>query len=226
MLATFIAEISLAVYVVWRYKLTTLSRLIVLTLLALATFQLAEYFVCGGMGMTSAGWARVGYAAISMLPPLGLHILHVLGGRSGRRLVLFAYTTMVGFIVYFLWLPHAFRGYQCTGNYVIFQLGARASIMYGYYYYGWLLAAVSLAVRWLAAMHTGTGEVRRRRNNIRALVAGYFVFLIPTGVANSINPDTRRGIPSIMCGFAVLFAVILVVYILPRAANLAPRHST
>jgi len=48
------------------------------------------------------------------------------------------------------------------------------------------------------------------------LVLGYLVFLIPTALANSVKPETRRGIPSIMCGFAVLYAIILALYILPK----------
>lgn len=220
MIATFAVEISLLLCVVWRDKLDELGRLVVLTLLFLATFQLAEYFVCGGLGVSASGWSRLGYAAITTLPPLGLHILYVLAGRTRRRLVMFAYTLMIGFVAYFLWLPDAFRGYQCTGNYVIFQLGERASLLYGYYYHGLLLVAIALAVRWLSGMTDAAPQMRIRRNAIRGLITGYMVFLIPTAIVNSINPETRKGIPSIMCGFAVLFALILVFYILPKARQI------
>jgi hypothetical protein len=53
-----------------------------------------------------------------------------------------------------------------------------------------------------------------------AMVVGYLVFLVPTALANTVAPETRRGIPSIMCGFAVLFALILAVYITPRIGRL------
>jgi hypothetical protein len=39
-------------------------------------------------------------------------------------------------------------------------------------------------------------------------------------VANTVKPETRQGIPSVMCGFAVLFALILAGYILPRAGKI------
>jgi membrane protein YdbS with pleckstrin-like domain len=220
MIATFTVEMAMAFYAIMRYKLNTVARLGVALLFFLALFQVSEYNVCSGSGAAATLWSRIGYVAITLLPPLGLHLVHVLAGKPRRRLVIFAYVTMVGYIVYFLAIPSAFRSYQCTGNYVIFQLGERASIMYGYYYYGWLLAAVSFAVRWLGELqHQKAPEALRRRNTIRALIVGYLVFLVPTGIANSIDPVTRRGIPSIMCGFAVLFALILTFYILPKAAK-------
>lgn len=220
MIATFAIEIIMAIYTVVRFKMSVVTRLVVATLFFLALFQLSEYYVCGGMGMSAVHWSRTGYVAITTLPPLGLHLLHVLAGKKKRKLVVISYMTMLGFMVYFLTISNAFRGYECTGNYVIFQLGERAAIMYGYYYYGWLLAAMSLGVRWLGELlKTETDESRKKRNVIRGLIVGYLVFLVPTGVANSINPATRRGIPSIMCGFAVLFAFILTFYILPRAAQ-------
>lgn len=222
MLATFIFEFSAALYILWRYKLNPASRLIVLILLALGTFQLAEYNVCGGYGLTASHWSRIGYVAIGTLPPLGLHLLHVLGGSKRRAMVWLAYASMMAFDLLFLLVPSVFNNYLCTGNYVIFQLDMSASIAYGTYYYGWLAAALGTGWYWL--------YIRRPRLphqaalTVRALLVGYLVFLVPTGLANSIDPTTRRGIPSIMCGFAVFFALILVVFIIPKVSQHKKHH--
>ncbi|GEM_PF-4205541 len=40
-------------------------------------------------------------------------------------------------------------------------------------------------------------------------------FIVPTTAVNLINPATLAGIPSIMCGFAVLLAIILAGEVLP-----------
>ena len=219
MLATFAAEIVMAVYTVWRYKMTTTTRLVTLALLMLGLFQLSEYYDCTGLGINAADWSRVGYAAITTLPPLGLHLLHKLAGKPDRRLVLAAYGTMAGFIGFFL-LGHAiFRGYQCTGNYVIFQLDIHPAWAYGTYYYGWLFVAIGLGLRWAFQMQAEDKPVLKRLRAVQALVAGYLIFLVPTALANTVRPETRRGIPSIMCGFAILFALILTFYILPRSAR-------
>jgi len=218
MLATFIIETVLAVYTVWRYKLDALGKLVVISLLTLGFFQLAEFHVCTGFGaLSAADWSRAGFVAITLLPPLGLHILHVLAKKKTGWTVPVAYATMTAFVGYFLFASTAFEGYACTGNYVIFQIGNGPAVAYAFYYYGWLLISMLLGVRWanqqVASQKT---DAKSRLAAIRGLIIGYMVFLVPTALANSINPATRRGIPSVMCGFAVLFALILTFYILPR----------
>jgi len=222
MVATFLIEVTLALYVIVRYHMNSTLRLIVATLGMLALFQLSEYFVCGGLGADSSTWSRIGYVAITALPPLGLHLLYVLSGRQSRKLVVAAYASMALFMSYFLVSPTAFVGHECTGNYVIFQIGMTASRAYGLYYYSLLLAAMLTGWRWM--MNAKKGQ-KKMRQQIGGLVVGYLVFLVPTGIANSVKPETRSGIPSIMCGFAVLFALILALYIAPRAATLREKIS-
>lgn len=217
MIATTIIETALIIYTLWRYKLDELTKLVIICLLALAVFQICEYNVCTSSSLRASDWARLGFVAISMLPPLGLHILHVLAGKPKRRLVAAAYTSMAVVMTYFFAYKMAFTGYQCTGNYVIFQIGTQASIAYGVYYYGWLLIAMYLGARWASGlMQTGKPAAHRLRA-VRAIIVGYLVFLVPTALVYSVIPTSRQAIPSIMCGFAILFALILTLYILPLA---------
>jgi hypothetical protein len=216
MLATFIIESIFALYSLWRYKLDTLGRLAIAMLLALAAFQLCEYHVCGGWGLRASEWSRAGYVAITLLPALGLHMAHVLADKPRRRLVLASYISMLGFISYFTIVPHVFRGYACTGNYVIFQIGTEPALAYGAYYYGWMATTVVCGFTWIRQFAKGDAAAVQRKMAVQALLVGYFIFLIPTAVANTVKPETRRGIPSIMCGFAVLFAILLALYIVPK----------
>jgi hypothetical protein len=210
MIATFVIEISLALYTIFRYRLTPLSRLVVMTLYCLALFQLSEYFVCGGFGVDALQWSRIGYVAITLLPPLGLHILYVLVKKPERRLVYAAYASAVAFSAYFLFHDQAFSGHVCAGNYVIFQLTTLATWLYAAFYYGWLLTAVGLGMRWYLRQREAF-----RRKGIAGLIVGYAVFIVPTGIAVVLNPAVMSGIPSVMCGFAVIFALILAFYIMP-----------
>ncbi len=220
MLATLVTETFLALYTVWRYKMTTLTRLAVTTLVALAIFQLSEYFVCTGYGMKAEQWSRVGFVAITVLPALGLHILHQLANKPIGRLIIGAYGSMTIFIVAFLAYSAAFIGHQCTGNYVIFQIGAdQLGGAYYVYYFGWLFTAITLGVHWANQLQDKGKAARKQLEAVKGLVAGYLVFLVPVAVANIVNPMSRQGIPSIMCGFAVIFALILTLYVLPRAAQ-------
>jgi hypothetical protein len=199
MLVTLLIEFAAAIYTLYRYKMNTTGRLVVGLLASLATFQLAEYHVCTGYGINAEQWSRLGYASITLLPALGIHLLYVLAQKPSRRVVYAAYGTMAGFVAYFMTYSTAFIGYKCTGNYVIFQIGVGPAIAYGMYYYGWLLAAIILGMRWA--------------NDL-------MVFLVPTALAKTVKPETRQGIPSIMCGFAVIFALILAGYLLPRAGEM------
>jgi hypothetical protein len=212
-------EISLAAYTLWRYKMTVLGRLVVSMLSALAIFQLAEYFVCTGYGLHAEQWSRLGFVMISTLPPLGLHMLHVLADKPKRTAVKLSYITLAGFVGFFLTYHAAFIGHQCTGNYVIFQMGPRVGGTYAVFYYGWLSTAIILGARWADELMKQGVKARKKLEVVRALIVGYLIFLVPTALANSVKPETRAGIPSIMCGFAVLLTLILVLYVMPRAGE-------
>ena len=220
MLATLTTETALAIYTVWRYKMTTTSRLITSIFVCLATFQLAEYFVCTGYGLRAEQWSRLGFVMITILPPLGVHLMHVLAKKPGRRLVAASYATMAGYIGVFMFYHAAFNGHQCTGNYVIFQIGARLGGFYYLYYFSWLAVGVGLGLHWANQLMDKGQSFARQLEAVRGLIVGYLVFLIPVALANTVKPQTRRGIPSIMCGFAVILAFILAAYVLPRAGEL------
>ena len=220
MLATLTTETALAIYTVWRYKMTTASRLITSVFVCLATFQLAEYFVCTGYGLRAEEWSRLGFVMITILPALGLHLMHVLANKPRRRLVVASYATMAGYVGAFMFYHAAFNGHQCTGNYVIFQIGAKLGGLYYLYYFGWLAAGIGLGIHWANQLMEKRQNFARRLESVRGLIVGYLVFLIPVALANTIKPQTRRGIPSIMCGFAVILAFILAAYVLPRVGEL------
>lgn len=224
MIATMAIEACLAIYTLWRYKMTSLTRLAAVTLVMLASFQLAEFFVCTGSVGHAVMWSRIGFAAIATLPPIGLHLMHAVADKPRRRLVATAYATMAGFIVFFLAFPAVFDSYQCTGNYVVFRLRPNAGGAFWVFYMGWLFTAIFLGAHW-ANQYLRQANTRRLRA-IQGLIIGWAVFLVPTAIANIVNPASREGIPSVMCGFAVLFALILVLYIMPRMGERRPHALT
>lgn len=210
MIATFLIETILAVYVIFRYKLNETGRLAVLLLVSLATFQLAEFSVCGS-STGSVTWSRIGYVAITLLPPLGLHLTYAIAKAKNRPLLVPAYISMVAFVAFFAMVPNAFDGYACLGNYVIFEVSKGAGGLFGAYYYIWL--AVTLVLGWKFIKHT---KDRKTRRALGGLMAGYAAFIVPAVAANVVSPDVINGIPSVMCGFAVLLALLLVLVVLPN----------
>jgi len=210
MLATFLIEFGLLFYVLWRYKLTPLTRLAVVFLSCLGIFQLAEYMLCGGLGLGRIEWVKLGYAAITFLPALGLHMTSIIAGAKITPVLVAAYGSAIAFAAYFVGAGGAVIAKECAPNYAIFDTSSTLTLVYGIFYYGWLLTTIGLAAYWAR-------KTPKYAKVLRWMVAGYSVFIIPTTIANMIDPATMAAIPSIMCGFAVLCAIILVWQVLPLA---------
>lgn len=213
MLATLLIEVGFALYTLWRYGLTPLSRLVVAMLLCLATFQGAEYMICGGLGIQPGLWSKIGYSAITLLPPLGIHLVTQISGKKRPMLVGAAYASSIAFLVYFAFITGAISGQTCYANYVVFDTpNSLVGNLYGLYYYGWLVVAIGLSLL--------PGKVKKhQRQALGWLAAGYSAFLIPTTTVNLIDPSTISGIPSIMCGFAVILAFALTLKVMPTASK-------
>lgn len=213
MLATFIIEIVFALYTIFRYKLTPISRLTVAILVGLAVFQLAEYNVCEtAWGVDSLTWARIGYVAITFLPPLGLHLATKIAGQKKPFIVGGAYGIGTIFAGFFLFSGHGMLGQECLGNYVIFSIAPWAVKLYAAYYYG--LLALSVGYSFMASRILKNTS---KKQALLSLAIGYLAFIVPTTAANIIDPSTLSGIPSIMCGFAVILAIILTLVVVPKA---------
>lgn len=212
MLATLLIEFFLAFYTVWRYKMTTVSRLAFSMLIGLGIFQLSEYMICGGLGLSHIEWAKTGYVAITILPALGVHLMAALAKSEKKVLpvIATAYATAAAYVLYFLAATDSVVARQCAPNYAIFDVHGVGADFYAVYYYGWLFVAVLMAALFS----------RKNKKVTPALTwaaVGYAAFIIPTTFANLIDPTTLAAIPSIMCGFAVLLALVLAGKVLPLA---------
>ncbi len=220
MLATFCIETTLMVYTLIRYKMTALTRLSAAVLGLLALFQLSEFTVCGATHWSAATWSRVGYVAITLLPAVALHLIRVMsGGRLPRWLVSGGYLAAGAFSLIFGFSGAAFQSHVCAGNYAIFQLRNGYGGAFFGYYYAMLLLGIGLA---LLLSITAQPNIRRA---LVYQVFGYLSFLLPTGIVNAINPQTIAGIPSVMCGFAVTYAIVLSFGILPLATSSPRAHA-
>ena len=214
MVATFLIEIILLVVIVAKQKINKTVALILITFFTLAMFQISEYFVCGGVGAGALFWSRLGFIFITTLPPLGLHLISKIAGKKTGWLVWVGYILMSIWIVFFGFSETAFTNHQCVTNYVIFSLHDVVGYVYSAYYY--ILLFIGLVI---AFKYGEKAKNKHQKESLYAMIVGYMVFLVPTATANTISPSTLAGIPSIMCGFAVLFALILFFYVIPRVSK-------
>lgn len=212
MLATFLIEIFLAGCIIFRYQLGSVTRLAVIMLICLATFQLAEYNICeGAWGLSALDWAKTGYVAITLLPPLGIHMAMNIVGISKPIVLSILYAICAGFIALFMFAQNGVSAEVCLGNYVIFEQAPGSGFIYGLYYYGILLSSTAYCL-----YQADKAKSKNISRALWALTIGYLSFILPTTTVNLVDPSTISGIPSIMCGFAVIMAVILATKVVPE----------
>lgn len=126
--------------------MTPVVRLAAAILVLLALFQLAEFNVCGRSGASALMWSRLGFVAITLLPPLAIHLVLAIKHLRPRPLLMLAYGSSLGFTLFIGLSSSAFNGYVCAGNYAIFHLASTLGGLYFFYYYSWLILGIGLSL--------------------------------------------------------------------------------
>jgi len=205
-LATFTIELSLALYVLVRYRPTAFLRLSFAFLACLALFQLSEFRLCAA---TSASyWLPLAFLAITPLPAIGQHMLARLTDRYWR-LTVAIYAVAAAFELGFLLLPRARLMAACQPLYVGLTTGSPYWNAYSLYYLG------ALGLTLLLALHQSRRSLQLRRP-LRWLMLAYASFLLPTLLLLAAHAVARTSIPSIMCAFALIAAALVVGRLLPN----------
>ena len=208
MIMTFLLELVLLLYVVGKGVKHRVGRLIVLMLAGLGLFQLAEYGICEEFLFSGEVWSTIGFVSITALPPLGLDLINSAAGKKPNLMVYSGYILMGVWFGIFL-SGEAISNFTCGGNYIIFHLRESVTGWYGIYYYALLVLGV------ISAFIYSFGVDKLVKNVLYSLIIGYAAFMIPTSLVSLTFKGTAQAAPSIMCGFAVTFAVILVFVTLP-----------
>lgn len=209
MLLTLVIEIVLAVYTFVRYRLTAFGTVASAILIFLAIFQAAEYQVCTTDG-TAMIWARIGMIAITLLPILGLHLIMLV--NNTERFLRAVYLVAIVSVLFFAILPMAVSDPVCGGNYVILRSDLQQFFrIYSLYYFGLLFLGI-----WKVYELIAHNELPpHKRAALYWMFFGYLSFILPTAIVYGLYESTLKGIPSIMCGFAVIFALILALRVVP-----------
>ena len=203
---------ALVIYTLFIRKLNKSTRIGVLLIICLAIFQLAEYGVCESY-CTASLMSKLGFIAITMLPPLGLHLVVTIGKRNYKPLILASYLAGLTWILLFVF-GNIMSGSVCEGNYVIFNIAEPYEGIYYLYYNLLLLLAMGLAISFAQKKRNPSKNVRLA---LHWLVVGYLAFILPSIAFTLINDyiGTDSPLPSIMCGFAVTLALILALKTIP-----------
>lgn len=204
MLVTFFIELALAIYVFIRFKLSNFNRAAALLLVFLGLFQLAEYQICQGVGLDL--WLKIGFVSTTLLPVIGLYMISEITGK--KSVLKLAYMFALLYVGYFTLVPGAIEGAYCGGNYIIFHAPQAIYQFYGFYYFGFLFFGIWEA--WEAMK-----ETKKFKSIMIWFIVGYLSFILPMGVVYIASEAARGAVGSIMCGFAIILAFIVVFRIVP-----------
>lgn len=207
MFATATIELALALHTFWRYRHSVIGSLATMTLVCLGLFQVAEFQICEGVAWQNVFWTKLGLVAITLLPALGLHMVEEIG--QTKRFWWLGYLCAMLYVLLFVGTNAIVYGGICGGNYVIIEM---QPIAYGAYYFGFLFLALFQA--WYALKKRLVHSLHHR-DALKWLIVGYLSFMVPMGGAYVLAPSVHQAVPSVMCGFAVMLALILAWRVLP-----------
>lgn len=217
MLVTMAIEGALAIYVLAKYRRGAFAKLAAALIALLGIFQLSEYQVCGDH--YPQFWAHFGLVAITLLPVVGLQLISFV--TRNRRFLMLGYALAIILALIFAFIPQSITGSFCGGNYVIFDGPAGLYRFYGAYYSAFLIFEI-----WelLGAMH-------KHKNGaiqwvLQWFIIGYLSFMVPMGVVYAVYAPARTAVASIMCGFAVILALIIAFQIVPKYYNYLLKNGT
>ncbi len=214
MALTFVVEALLLAYVVVKSGAKSLElRLLISLIFFLALFQLSEYGVCEDLFMDSQTWGKIGFVSIALLPALGLHLVQTIRRDRSIAQSYIGYGLAALFSFAFVGF-NAFESIGCLGNYAIFEFNSDLGIAFAIYYYALLGAATVLAFQ-------GWRHIRRKKDKqaLMSIILGYASFALPGSFIHFVINTPGNGLPSIMCGFALIFAFVLALYTAPKVSK-------
>ncbi|MDH5404545.1 MAG: hypothetical protein OEZ01_05935 [Candidatus Heimdallarchaeota archaeon] len=172
-----------------------LSYLLVLVFLLLS-YQLSEFLICN----TSYGdiIVKLGFVAISFLPPVGHHFSAKLIKRKIPDYYL-SYIAGMSFAIYFAFIPNTLTVISCNPVYAVYT--QYPNYRYSIFYFGVILYSIFLL----------SFAILRKSPNIdhiyvKMMLLGYILFLLPMIILVTIDLFFLRTVTSIMCKFAFLLA--------------------
>ena len=208
-LSTAVTEFSVATFVLFYYRKSRLSKVIVIFLYLLGLYQFTEYMICTSDPVL---WAKIGFVIYTFLPAVGLKFCLDHVKKKCNNLSVFAIPIVFSLLAL---LKENFIIESTCGRYFITvrhlfsdTLGILPDVIYAVYYIGFILLASYLLIK----------HYKKEKNVLGkgidiALLVGIFISLIPAGILLFILPalSLSKNFASIYCQFAVVFAIAVLI---------------
>lgn len=169
----------------------------------LQIYQLSEFMICIGIDPNITG--RIAFVSITFLPPTG-HVLtsKTVNWKYRDYFVWFGFG--LGFALFFIFTPDAVELVSCNPFYAVYEY--KMAALYGWYYMGNIFWSLILILHFIIK------NSNIHQNLASALILlGYLACLLPVGIMiYLVDPKFGNAVPSIMCKYAIVLAIILFFY--------------
>ena len=193
-LTTFAIEFILAFLFLFRNPKDKINQIIALLSVMLGIYQLNEFFICS---FNYAIFTHLALATTALLPAIGISFALILSKKSVKWHPLI-YIPSIFFAVSLFFTDKA----TCMKYFVQYPPWGLLGRFYGFYYLIYIVAAIAI-------MYLNSNIKERRLLQIG--MVGMFLFTIPTFIFIIILPQFKVQFPSVLCHFALLLAIDLIV---------------
>ncbi len=198
-------ELGAAAWVLRARGRPEILRPVAAILFFLAGYQLVEVFVCRAPEDTF--WARLAFADVVWLPPLGCLLIARLGApvrRVWRVAVVAMYAIAAFWTVWVFVDPSFVTGTVCQAVIAMYIHPTHALEFYGAFYHLGLWAMIVGGMRVMLR-----AEASIDRHHAGDAVLGTVAFIVLALMTEIVFPGARNATPSVMCHYGLMLALTL-----------------
>ena len=177
-----------------------------LILLLLAGYQMTEVAICANVG-SSGFMPRLAFIIVTWLPALGLLLVAQVQRPINRSFYGFSVGMLAASAGIVAWIcldPSFASASVCNAVYARYAHAMPRFQLYGAYYWAGLLGMALLSG---LGVRTAQTPIRRRLHG--HVLLGTLGFVLPSIALSYAVPATRGALPSILCHFALILALLL-----------------
>lgn len=203
-LSTFVIEFLLAAFFLLKSPKDNLNRVIALIALLLGVYQLNEFLICvSGLSL----FTMFAMMTIAILPGLGItYVLIIFRKKIKFRWHVLIYLPAIFFVLVFAISDYFKRSAICSTVFVQYPGAGLLGMFFALYYLVYLVAGLIM----FYFISSNVKSIYEKRLGYLG-VLGLLVFIVPTFVFLFFLPALEIQFASILCEFALLFAIELVV---------------
>lgn len=211
-ITTFFIEISIALFILLKFKKVNYKYLLILFILFLSFYQLFEFFLCQTSNLI---FGKLEFISFTPLPVIGLHLLINFFKIDFKYNKFILYILPVFFSIKSIFTKEFVYYINCENflvtNFFIFsnKFAQIWDLFYNFYYYGFILIILIILIR---------KYIYKKEMSFLFLI----VFLIPIILLILIliiNPILYVNLPSIYCHLSIFSALILLVLVIKLNKN-------